>query len=101
MLLDFVAPDERKEITFGTAEKAVTIDISIIPADKGYALRKKLAKRDSDGQYPPEVLAEIVSMFTDECDTEWIVQNVDYGSLDTIASEIIHNALLRRPEKNG
>lgn len=81
---------ERDTITFGTPEKQVTIDITFIPSIIGYKVKTLLIRDKETGEYTPETLASIVSLFTDEVDTVWIMNNCDYYTLNQIVLALLN-----------
>lgn len=88
-------------ITFGTAEKQVTIDITFIPATLGYRIQQILVKDQDTGKYTPDTFARTIALFTSDVDAAWIVANTDFGTLDKIVSLIIAKAFsVPSPEKN-
>jgi len=86
-------------ITFGTADKTVTIDVTFIPSLLGFSI-KEIMPTDPTEKITPETFAKIIALFTNEVDAQWIVDNADYGTLNQIALIIINKAFSRTPEKN-
>lgn len=100
---DFSIPDtpEKDVIVFGNNQKKVEIDVSFIPSVKGFVIRSiLLEKKDAKTPHTPEAFAKIIALFTNEVDVEWIVENIDYGTLDKIVAIILERAFGRVPVKN-
>lgn len=87
-------------ITFGRSEKTVTIDITFIPASRAYHMMKLLSKDPETGKYPATVYAQILALFTQDVDAEWIAENVGYPELDEIVSLLIKKAFERSGDTN-
>ena len=94
------AIEEQELITFGTPDKKITIDVTFIPASTAYRMMKFLVRDPQTNRFSDEAFAKTLTIFTNEVDAAWIVENLSYRTLDDIVTILIRKAFGEKSEKN-